>query len=91
MGQKEQKETAVTGKNRIMIYVRRMTTRTSSICESQTVRRWRSACPLERPACSSISRSECRTASSYRTFREVKKAPASLYRGFKWWEAEQRT
>jgi hypothetical protein len=54
-----QKEMAMTGKNRIMSTGRRMTAPTSSNSRRPRARRWRSACRLERPACSSISSSVC--------------------------------
>jgi hypothetical protein len=62
---------------------RRRHSRRDDDSKQPMARRWRSACRLERPACSSTSRSVCRMGCSCRSLREVKKAPASLYRGFK--------
>jgi len=47
---------------------RRPTARMSSNFGWRTARPWRSACRLERPACSSISRSECPMGCSCRTW-----------------------
>jgi hypothetical protein len=52
-----QQETAVTNKNRIMIYGPKTDGNTSLNFGQPRVKHWRSACRLERPACSSISRS----------------------------------
>jgi len=58
------------GRNRIMIYGRRTMVLTSWSSRQPMARRWPSACRLEKPACSSISRSECPMGCSCRTLRE---------------------
>ena len=65
------------GQDRIMTTVPKATAPTSSSFAWQTASRWRSACRLERPAYSSISRRACFTGWSCRTFREKKNSDAA--------------
>src|SRR5262245_41037928 len=60
-----------------------MTTHMSSSSERPQVRRSRSRSPGLRHRWSDTSKNACLMGYLCRTFREVKKAPASLYRGFK--------
>jgi hypothetical protein len=79
IGVKKRMSPAAGVKNRMIIYGPKTDGTYIVEFRSQMVRRWRSACPQARPACSSISRSGCPMSYSCPTFH---KEPLSRLRCF---------